>query len=154
MCGIGLIVSGMELEGKSVSVAEEMFGNGSLTADHLMKALQSRGPDCVGRHTITLRGAESEHQVVLRTDGEDKCVNSSIDDEYSQVTLDFVGSSLQLRGALSISQPFRDSHNNVLVYNDAVLASAIQGVKPERIASAWRRGFQTHIPVYRSCCLV
>eukprot|EP00250_Pteridium_aquilinum_P006327 c16269_g1_i1 orf=528-2459(-) len=113
MCGIGLIVS------SASALQHQVLDGMELTAEDLMEALKRRGPDTMGRHTIFLQPTGLAHNI------SDKLITISSDmpqshENISLSTLDFVATTLQLRGAVQISQPLKDHHNNVLIYNGEI----------------------------------
>lgn len=124
MCGIGLIVSGVELPTKHSTTAEEKVLDGAnLTAEHLIEALKKRGPDTIGRHTVLVEPNGPKHTIddnKSTTQNGDMPLAHNNNDNHSNATLEFVATTLQLRGALPISQPLRDHCNNVLIYNGEV----------------------------------
>lgn len=114
MCGIGLIVS-------TSAQHHQALDGFQTTAEDLMEALKRRGPDTMGRHTLSLEPTDFMHNI------NNKIMTVSSDvhrlhENKSQVTLDFVATTLQLRGAVPISQPLKDDHNNVLIYNGEIFA--------------------------------
>ncbi|MCO5579970.1 hypothetical protein L7F22_033837 [Adiantum nelumboides] len=110
MCGIGLIVS-------SSAEPEQLLHGGRLLAEDLLEALKRRGPDTMGKHTICLSaGFEQNVKNLVIPD----CDMVQPLQNNVQVVLEFLATTLQLRGSIQICQPLKDCHNNVLIFNGEV----------------------------------
>lgn len=114
MCGICLTVSSSAQQLQAVNGFQ-------IGAKNFMEALKRRGPDTMGRQTLLLEPKEFLQNII------DKSMTVSNDvpefhENKSHITLDFIASTLQLRGAVPITQPLRDNLNNVLVYNGEIFA--------------------------------
>ncbi|KAH7445277.1 hypothetical protein KP509_01G000200 [Ceratopteris richardii] len=97
MCGIGLIVSADERH-------EKLIDHRIFSCKELLEALRKRGPDSMGRLTL-------HHPLNAHANG--------LDDESSLV-LEFMATTLQLRGREQICQPLKDQNGNVLIYNGEI----------------------------------
>ncbi|GER31860.1 asparagine synthetase domain-containing protein [Striga asiatica] len=129
MCGIALIVSGIDVD------LSCLFPNldcpcplspsqtSLFSEEDIRAALQRRGPDSLGAHTINVcsnffHGQQKQFlvQSFARKEGlrENGCENTL------QGRLRFIGATLQLRGDIPVSQPVTDAFGNVLVYNGEI----------------------------------
>ncbi|EFJ36720.1 hypothetical protein SELMODRAFT_76505 [Selaginella moellendorffii] len=90
--------------------------------EDLLAALRRRGPDSFGVRTVRLGTGKIEQ---LERDLQ---ISSEVDEQDGKIyvpqeafaTLEFAGTTLQLRGSHRVCQPLRDSDGNILVYNGEV----------------------------------
>ncbi|XP_024535743.1 asparagine synthetase domain-containing protein 1 [Selaginella moellendorffii] len=141
MCGIGLIVTGVEFSwGISASRSKE-----TPCLEDLLAALRRRGPDSFGVRTVRLgtgKIEQLERDLQISSEfweagdcGDDwqhqtgsKIQDERVDEQDGKIyvpqeafaTLEFAGTTLQLRGSHRVCQPLRDSDGNILVYNGEV----------------------------------
>ncbi|KAI5074270.1 hypothetical protein GOP47_0010231 [Adiantum capillus-veneris] len=110
MCGIGLVVS-------SSAQPEQLLNDGRLLVGDLLEALKRRGPDTMGKHTICLP-TRFEHNIKKPMEPDGDMLQTH--ERNVQVILEFLATTLQLRGSVQICQPLKDLHENVLIYNGEV----------------------------------
>ncbi|KAK6133906.1 hypothetical protein DH2020_032367 [Rehmannia glutinosa] len=129
MCGIGLIVSGIEIDLSCLipncsCPSPQFFVNPPLfSEDDIKAAVQRRGPDSLGAYIINLYSKISHDerkdfivQSFVQTEG--KVKNGCEDELFGE--LRFIGATLQLRGVNPVFQPLTDAFGNVLVYNGEI----------------------------------
>ncbi|XP_050237210.1 uncharacterized protein LOC126686946 isoform X2 [Mercurialis annua] len=112
MCGIALLISGVRIQRSSSSdhnnLEKPLLNNNSnftFSIDDLKLALHRRGPDSLGYKKLIITANEFE----------------------LESSLQFLAATLQLRGLHSITQPFVDSSNNVLIYNGEIFGGVHVG---------------------------
>ena len=90
----------------------------AVSAENLIEVLERRGPNFIRKHTVFLKSKELDYDDAAM--GEKQSVHlplTQLDKKISQLKLEFVAATLQLRGASVTLQPLMDECNNVLVYN-------------------------------------
>ena len=87
-------------------------------AENLIEVLERRGPNFIGKHTVFLKLKGLDYDDAATDEKQsDHLPLTQLNKDISQVKLEFVAATLQLRGASVTLQPLMDECNNVLVYN-------------------------------------
>ncbi|XP_073144693.1 uncharacterized protein [Henckelia pumila] len=128
MCGIALILSGIQIDSSPVSAdctspSPPSSFQPLFSEDDIKIALQRRGPDSLGTKDVYL-GSK------CFSEGRENCVVESLVEDEGLVEngvgrgflgeLRFIGATLQLRGVNPVVQPLTDASGNVLVYNGEI----------------------------------
>ncbi|CAA0828756.1 Asparagine synthase family protein [Striga hermonthica] len=131
MCGIALIVSGIDVD---LSCLFPNFDCPSplspsqtslFSEEDIRAALQRRGPDSLGTHTVNVcsnffNGQQKHFLVQSIAQKEFEGATENGRENNLQGKLRFIGATLQLRGDSPVSQPVTDAFGNVLVYNGEI----------------------------------
>ncbi|XP_074584105.1 uncharacterized protein LOC141840106 isoform X2 [Curcuma longa] len=145
MCGIALLVSGIDIVGCDLcreSLDPPSFDDDEpvLVVEDLKDAIGRRGPDSLGfkKVFLTLKSAQSsrKHDEGRVEEDLDACIeadaNENLCSRFEDVKvrdhsnsqsygeLYFFGATLQLRGVSHIIQPLVDSSGNILVFNGEI----------------------------------
>ncbi|XP_073059357.1 uncharacterized protein [Primulina eburnea] len=129
MCGIALILSGIQIDSSLISSdytcpPPQSSFQPLFSEDDIKAALQRRGPDSLGTKYVHLGSKkvseESENCTVksflVEDDGLEE--NGAGLGFFGELT--FIGATLQLRGVDPVVQPLTDASVNVLVYNGEI----------------------------------
>ncbi|KAL3654307.1 hypothetical protein CASFOL_003988 [Castilleja foliolosa] len=129
MCGIALIISGIKIDLSCLfpdfnCPSPQFLSHQVLFSEKdIEAALQRRGPNSLGAHTINLCSNISHDEL------KDLTVESFVQTErvvengcksVLHGELRFIGATLQLRGLNPVVQPLTDAFGNVLVYNGEI----------------------------------
>ncbi|EPS66201.1 hypothetical protein M569_08576, partial [Genlisea aurea] len=129
MCGIALIISGIEIcWSHSIQIdaslpASRLTSPSLFSEEDLKASLLRRGPDSIGTGIICLHtsvSSDERNDFVLqsRLAGEE---DEAIEPERElRGELILIGATLQLRGLAPVAQPLTDAVQNVLVYNGEI----------------------------------
>ncbi|WOK91635.1 asparagine synthetase domain-containing protein 1 isoform X2 [Canna indica] len=170
MCGIALILSGVDIEGsdlykESRELPSSDADEPDLVVEDLKDAIGRRGPDSLGSRRVLIKSNKTnsdseddgnyyvEEDLHIRLEENAKDNHSSTpEDTGAHVTntdksfaeLYFLGATLQLRGVSPIFQPLVDSSGNILVFNGEIFG----GIH----VSDERNDAETLLHVLESCC--
>ncbi|KAG0497134.1 hypothetical protein HPP92_001825 [Vanilla planifolia] len=131
---IAAILDGVHITGYDIcrdncyavqSEVEKKYG--SFDIGELKASLQRRGPDSLGSRTVLVQldcgiSVEKSDDKLGRSRNPCPCCMQNIGGNgvKSVAQLDFIGSTLQLRGLSPVSQPLADTSGNILVYNGEI----------------------------------
>ncbi|KAH9602643.1 hypothetical protein KSS87_005128 [Heliosperma pusillum] len=144
MCGIALVVDGVDIHGlcSSVDSCTQVQHDSkplSFTIDGLKAALRRRGPDSLGMKKVVLEVKNAGDRKVVSDvagcegiEGE-RCCSNGVNDckpctngengfgmRRGVAEMYFFGAVLQLRGTNPVTQPLVDTTGNVLIYNGEI----------------------------------
>ncbi|XP_057420965.1 uncharacterized protein LOC130714995 isoform X2 [Lotus japonicus] len=122
MCGIALIVSGIQINISSLQLnsacptrqTEKLV----FSLEDLKAALRRRGPDSLRTKKVLLQSSGEKLSSFIEEDDDDTLCSEREDNNRAE--LHFIGAILQLRGTIPLVQPLFDVSRNVLVYNGEI----------------------------------